>query len=85
MNRSKCLHCGEGEPSYCEKCYQDLIGENAKLQFKNNQNKKCLCQNKKYTIRISVDEWNDEQKKWDYFNDFDIDYCPICGRKIGDE
>ena len=35
MDRSKCLHCGEGEPSYCEKCYQDLIGENAKLQQQN--------------------------------------------------
>ena len=33
MNKSKCLHCGEGEPSYCEKCYQDLIGENARLQY----------------------------------------------------
>ena len=33
MDKSKCLHCGEGEPSYCEKCYQDLIGENAKLQI----------------------------------------------------
>ena len=32
MDKSKCLHCGEGVPSYCEKCYQDLIGENAKLQ-----------------------------------------------------
>lgn len=32
MDKSKCLHCGEGEVSYCEKCYQDLIGENAKLQ-----------------------------------------------------
>ena len=35
MDKSKCLHCGEGEPSYCEKCYQDLIGENAKLQRQN--------------------------------------------------
>lgn len=33
MDKSKCLHCGEGEPSYCEKCYQDLIGENARLQY----------------------------------------------------
>ena len=32
MEKSKCLHCGEGEPYYCEKCYQDLIGENARLQ-----------------------------------------------------
>lgn len=33
MDKSKCLHCGEGEPSYCEKCHQDLIGENARLQY----------------------------------------------------
>lgn len=33
MDKSKCLHCGEEEPSYCEKCYQDLIGENARLQY----------------------------------------------------
>ena len=32
MDKSKCLHCGDGEPSYCEKCHQDLIGENARLQ-----------------------------------------------------
>ena len=30
----KCLHCGKGEPSYCEECYQKLIGENAKMQEK---------------------------------------------------
>lgn len=33
MDKSKCLKCGEGEASYCEKCYQDLIGENARLQY----------------------------------------------------
>lgn len=33
MDKSKCLRCGEGEPFYCEKCYQDLIGENARLQY----------------------------------------------------
>lgn len=33
MDKSICLKCGEGEPYYCEKCYQDLIGENAKLQI----------------------------------------------------
>lgn len=27
-----CLHCGGDEPNYCEKCFQKLIGENAKLQ-----------------------------------------------------
>lgn len=29
-----CLHCGVGEASYCEKCYQELIAENLKLQKK---------------------------------------------------
>lgn len=34
INREKkeCLHCGKGAASYCEKCYQDLISENARLQ-----------------------------------------------------
>lgn len=36
MDKSKCLHCGDGEPSYCEKCYQDLIRENARLQRENS-------------------------------------------------
>jgi hypothetical protein len=29
-----CLHCGEGQPNYCERCYQELIVENLKLQRK---------------------------------------------------
>lgn len=29
-----CLHCEDGEASYCEKCYQELIAENLKLQRK---------------------------------------------------
>lgn len=29
-----CLHCGEGKPDYCEKCMQELITENIKLQRK---------------------------------------------------
>lgn len=29
----KCLHCGSNEANYCEQCYQDLIGLNAKLQI----------------------------------------------------
>lgn len=36
MDENKCLKCGEGEPSYCEKCHQDLIGENARLQRENS-------------------------------------------------
>lgn len=27
-----CLHCGKGQPKYCEKCYQELISQNAMLQ-----------------------------------------------------
>lgn len=27
-----CLHCGNNPPKYCEKCYQELIATNAKLQ-----------------------------------------------------
>lgn len=29
---STCLHCGDSKPGYCEKCYQELIAENMKLQ-----------------------------------------------------
>lgn len=41
INREKdlnneCLHCGKGRADYCEKCYQELIGQNAMLQFKND-------------------------------------------------
>ena len=32
INKKECLHCGKGYPDYCEKCYQDLISKNAKLQ-----------------------------------------------------
>lgn len=32
VNDTKCLHCGENIPNYCENCYQELIGINAKLQ-----------------------------------------------------
>lgn len=31
---SKCLHCSENLPLYCEKCQQDLITKNAELQLK---------------------------------------------------
>lgn len=33
MEFEKCLKCGKGVPHYCEKCHQDLIGENARLQY----------------------------------------------------
>lgn len=29
-----CLHCEDGKAAYCEKCYQELIAENLKLQRK---------------------------------------------------
>ena len=32
LKSEKCLHCATGKPAYCEDCYQDLIGINAKLQ-----------------------------------------------------
>lgn len=39
MKENKCLHCGKNEPGYCEECYQELIGENAKLQVENKNYK----------------------------------------------
>lgn len=32
-----CLHCEKGQAKYCEKCYQDLIIENTKLQIDKNK------------------------------------------------
>ena len=40
------------------------------------------CENKQYTIRISVDEWNEKEKKFKPNNNFEVDYCPMCGRKF---
>lgn len=37
MDKDKCLHCGKGIPYYCEKCYQNLIAENLRLQLKVNE------------------------------------------------
>lgn len=36
VNKGKCLHCGKGSADYCEKCYQDLISENLRLQLLKN-------------------------------------------------
>lgn len=36
-NINGCRHCGKEEPKYCEKCYQELISENCKLQMENIQ------------------------------------------------
>lgn len=35
LEENTCLHCGSGVPGYCESCYQELIGINAKLQKEN--------------------------------------------------
>ena len=40
-----CLHCDSGLASYCESCYQELIGINAKLQ---KENKNIDVENKRY-------------------------------------
>ena len=40
INKHICLHCGKGNGVYCETCYQDLISENAKLQYEKNTYKK---------------------------------------------
>lgn len=37
MEEEKCLHCGKNIASYCESCYQELIGINAKLQYENTE------------------------------------------------
>ena len=33
MEVNKCLHCNNEQPYYCEKCYQELIAENSRLQL----------------------------------------------------
>lgn len=40
------------------------------------------CNSKEYQIRISVDKWNKEDKKWESENNYEVNYCPICGRKL---
>ena len=48
--------------------------------------KKCkFCNTKEYTIRISVVKWIAEEKKFVAENNFEVDYCPICGEKFGDD
>ena len=37
QEEEECLHCGKGKASYCENCYQELIGINAKLQNRLNE------------------------------------------------
>lgn len=45
-----CLHCGNDTPLYCEKCYQELISKNAKLQLENEE----LKNNKKVVANINI-------------------------------
>ena len=33
LDETKFLHCGKNIAGYCEECYQELIGENTKLQL----------------------------------------------------
>lgn len=34
IEEKACLHCGTDKAAYCEKCYQELIAENLRLQLK---------------------------------------------------
>lgn len=45
-----CLHCGSDTPLYCEKCYQELISKNAKLQLEIEE----LKNNKKVFANINI-------------------------------
>lgn len=45
INKKDCLHCGKGTASYCEGCFQKLIGINAKLQKEVKDLKKQLHKN----------------------------------------
>lgn len=42
------------------------------------------CNSKEYTIRISVDRWIEQDKKFIPENNFEVEFCPMCGRKLGD-
>lgn len=39
---NNCLHCGKNSKKYCEKCYQELISENAKLQLQVDEKARLL-------------------------------------------
>lgn len=43
-----------------------------------------FCNSKDLIIRITVDYWNKETKKYQAYNDYEVNYCPMCGRKLGD-
>lgn len=56
IDENKCLHCGKNIAGYCEECYQDLMGENAKLQLE-------LKEYKENAIFICDPDKNKECKK----------------------
>ena len=37
-----CIHCGNNLKEYCEKCYQELVAENAKLQLEVDNKERTL-------------------------------------------
>lgn len=37
-----------------------------------------FCNSEGYTIRISVDKWNEKDKKFETENNFEVNYCPMC-------
>ena len=39
------------------------------------------CEQKEYQIRITVDEWINDKKRWEPENKFEVEYCPICRKK----
>ncbi len=41
-----------------------------------------FCEDKQYTIRITVDKWNEEKKQFETDNNFEVKYCPMCGSKL---
>lgn len=52
-------------------------------ELKATKNRGCkFCSSKEYTIRIRVDKWIAEEKKFVTENDFEVNYCPMCGRKL---
>ena len=42
MDDRKCLRCEFGVPAYCERCFQDVVAYNSKLQHElNEENLRC--------------------------------------------
>ena len=70
----KCLHCNKNEVKYCEKCYQDLIAENIKLQWRIQELEKQLEYKPKHMAEEGLDflinkDWVDKHiPKIEYIN-----------------